>query len=131
MVLNKFMTLTKQRKIKKSTLRNRADKLFSLWVRRDGKCSIVIHPYCKCGGVLQCAHIITRGTTALRYDPMNAIPLCAAHHRWFHQHPFEFVAFIKKAFPNNYAYIMKHKNDVVKKTEDLYRQVIEKYKEEV
>lgn len=120
-------SLQKKKKVKKSTLRNKADLLFSQAIRSPGLC-FSAGMYIKCGGSLQCAHIISRGTTSLRFDPMNAIPLCMGHHRWFHQHPFEFVEFVKQAFPKQYKYVMAHKNDTVKKTEDLYREVIEKYK---
>lgn len=119
----------KQKKIKKSTLRNKADKLFSLSIRSKGYCEAsLIYPSVKCGGILQCAHITTRGVTALRFDPMNALCLCAGHHRFFTHHPLEWVDFLQDMYKEKYTYVMKHKNDKVKKTEDLYREVIEKYK---
>lgn len=121
-----FMKFPKPKKVKKTTLRNKADKLFSQRIRMNGVC-VAYSLHIRCGGALQCAHIISRANMRLRYDYHNAIPLCMAHHRWFHQHPFEFVEFIKTSFPLDYAYVMAHKDEKVKKTEDLYRGVIARF----
>lgn len=118
------------KKVKKSTLRNKADKLFSLYVRLEGKCQANTFWGVRCGGSLQCAHITTRGVTALRFDEMNALCLCAGHHRFFTHHPLEWVIFLKDSYPMKLEYVIKHKNDKVKKTEDLYREVIARYSKE-
>ena len=117
----------KPKKVKKSTLRNKADKLFSIYIRSFGLCEAMGITNVRCGGSLQCAHITTRGVTALRFDPMNALCLCAGHHRFWTHHPLEWVEFLWKYCPDRLKYVMKHKNDKVKKTEDLYRETIERY----
>lgn len=71
------------------TLRNRADKLWSLAVRqRDGKCR-------RCGRtspevVLHGAHIISRRYKAIRWEPINGLCLCAGCHMWAHRFPVDF-----------------------------------------
>jgi hypothetical protein len=115
------------KKIKKSTLRNKADSLFSKFIRSRGYCQAEGKTMTKCGGVLQCCHVTTRSVTALRYDEMNVLCMCAGHHRFFTNHPLEWAEFLLEHYPENHTYVMVHKNDVIKKTEDLYRSVIESY----
>lgn len=117
----------KVKKVKKSTLRNKADALFSKFIRRGGVCQAAERTHIKCGGPLQCAHLTTRSHTALRFDEMNALCLCAGHHRYFTHRPFEWMVFLTDNYPQMYAYVTHNMNKTVKKTEDLYREVIEHY----
>ncbi len=69
------MTLRKQ---KRSTLRNRADRLFSLIVRAEGKCA-----HCGSTENLTAAHIVGRRHYATRWSEDNSEPLCwPCHHRF-------------------------------------------------
>ena len=80
---------TRQRTL--TSLRKEADRLFSRYIRhRDGVCQARDEDR-PCGGVLQCAHLISRrpGYLATRYDHDNAVALCAAHHKWFTERPLE------------------------------------------
>lgn len=71
------------------TLRDKADKLWSLMIRqRDGRCR-------RCGRgqgevVLQAAHVISRRYKAIRWDERNGITLCRGCHHWNHHQPVEF-----------------------------------------
>lgn len=122
------LKFAKPKKIKLSTLRNKADKVFSLWQRNK-------IPYCmaegkiwsKCGGALQCAHIETRTNRNLRYDPMNVLTLCMGHHRYFHQHPLDFIEFLLTFYENKYDFVMNHKAEIVKLTADDYKKIIEEF----
>lgn len=66
--------------------RDKADRLFSLYIRaRDRVCQ-------KCGaskeqGQLQCAHIFGRRYFGTRWDPDNAVCLCAGCHKSFTHDP--------------------------------------------
>lgn len=70
---------------KRSTLKNRADRLFSEMIRkRDGVCQAGPEDG-DCLGALQCAHLVSRRYHSTRWDPDNAIALCQGHHmRWTH-----------------------------------------------
>jgi hypothetical protein len=70
------------KKPSKTTLKRKADKLFSDKVRSIGKCEI-------CGSTksLQCCYFITRRILKLRYEPWNAACLCGGCHFRGHQHP--------------------------------------------
>jgi hypothetical protein len=135
--MNKYMKFPKPikkvkvKKIKKSTLKNRADKLFSLYIRKIGICQLRGKDGIRCGGNLQCMHITTRGKTALRYEPLNALCGCAGHHVFYTYHPDDWADFMRKNYPAQWNYVQNHKVDTVKKTEDLYKEVIEKYKEQL
>lgn len=121
--------LIKPKKVKLSTLRNKADSIFSRWQRRR-------YPYCqaegklkgKCGGSLQCCHIETRTNRNLRYDPNNVITMCMGHHRYSHQHPLDFIEFLLTYFKANYDYVMRNKNDIKKLIADDYKKIISMYK---
>lgn len=71
------------------TLRNNADKLWSLFIRqRDGSCR-------RCGRepgevTLQAAHVISRRYRAIRWDERNGLALCVGCHHWGHKNPVEF-----------------------------------------
>jgi hypothetical protein len=75
----------------KKSQKARADKLFSLVIRKIGKCE-------KCGsttGQLQCAHIYSRRHLHTRYDLNNALCLCAGCHFWAHQNPVLFARWLE------------------------------------
>lgn len=121
------MNLKKPKKIKKSTLRNKADSLFSKATRSIGYCQAEGKTKIRCGGGLQTAHITTRSVTYLRYSPMNVLCLCAGHHRFWTNHPLEWMEFILEFYPEKYKYVRDNREKKVKKTEDLYREVIARY----
>jgi hypothetical protein len=78
----------------KTSLKAKADKLFSLWVREGGICE-------RCGATkenvqLQAAHIFSRRYLVTRYDPLNAVCLDAKCHMWAHQNPVEFVEWLRE-----------------------------------
>lgn len=98
--------MTTQRK--RQSQRRVADDLFSKLVRSVGYCEaegrILIvewelgeaaHQYDGTGvtsphaGPLQCAHVFSRSYIATRFERMNAVCLCAAHHVYFTHRPLE------------------------------------------
>jgi hypothetical protein len=72
------------RRPKRTTLRRKADALFSLYVRRGGLCE-------RCGAIegLQCSHYISRRYLAVRYNPLNAECLCMRCHKYLTEHPLQ------------------------------------------
>lgn len=103
-------------------LKNKADKLFSEWIRRDGKCE-----YCNRANVrLECAHIFSRRYISTRYEPINALCLCSAHHRWLHDQPIEGVEWIKNYLGEDiYDELRrKAKTKIVKATDLFYQETI-------
>lgn len=76
------------------TLKNKADRLFSLLIRSRGVCE-------RCGKrppevMLQCAHVFSRSYTAIRWDERNALCLCRGCHHWGHMRPVEWTLFIEE-----------------------------------
>jgi hypothetical protein len=104
--------LNKVRKTAKSVLKRRADKLFSQKVRSIGICMLRGQDNVKCGGFLQCAHIVGRVNHALRWDLQNALSLCAGHHAYYTNHPWDWRGIIQNLFPNNYKYLEVNKNKI-------------------
>ena len=72
----------KAKRPRKTTLRNKCDKLVGLLCRSRGKCE-----FCGSRETLQWAHFITRAIIHLRYDPDNYACLCAACHFRGHKDP--------------------------------------------
>ena len=105
------MKKIKKKKIKRSTLKHKADKLFSLVVRGIGVCEAAGLDKIKCGGVLQCCHIITRGRLNIRYEFRNAICCCQGHHVFYTYHPIKWEQFVEKNFPDKYAFVKAHENE--------------------
>jgi hypothetical protein len=65
----------------------RADRLFSLWVRdRDRRCTAAPVFHSPCVGGLQAAHIVGRRNKRVRFNPANVHAVCAGHHRAIDQH---------------------------------------------
>ena len=81
----------KPKKVKRSTLKRKADKLFSLKIREGKVCF-------NCGSVknIQCSHIVSRSYKNTRWDLDNAIPLCQGCHLYFTFRPLEWEQYIIK-----------------------------------
>lgn len=107
----------KPKKIKNSTLKNKADRLFSLKVRELKSCI-------RCGSKfnLQCAHIISRRYLATRYNLDNAVALCAKDHLYYTYRPLEWEAFIEEKFPNR---LTKLKAQALLTTTIDYQEIID------
>ncbi len=67
-----------------------ADALFSKLVRSVGYCEMAGAFGIACNGNLQCSHIFGRGARILRFERINAICACAAHHMYTTHHPYHF-----------------------------------------
>ena len=58
-----------------------------------------------CKGLLSWCHLKSRRFAILRHDPKNSVCMCAAHHRFFTDHPDLFRDFIEEKFPGRWAYL--------------------------
>ena len=73
-----------------------ADRWFSLCVRKRANFSC---ERCHTGHAhnspgLHCAHVFSRGSWSVRFDPKNAVALCMGCHLYFTGRPLEFKAWI-------------------------------------
>ena len=62
-----------------------------------------------------CAHIHGRKSQATRYDPDNALCLCAKDHYYFTDHPTEFAAFLRDYLGEGHLEIIREKSHSIKK----------------
>lgn len=111
-----------KRKPKRTTLRNKADRLFSLKVRERGYCQAAGLDRLKCSGNLQCCHIEGRKNHRLRWDEMNALCMCQGHHIHYTHNPWGWQEFIREHFPQNYAHVSSLRNEMWDKS---YEKVLE------
>ena len=77
--------------MKRTTVKRKADKLFSAYIRSQGVCE-----WCSKRETLQTAHIFSRRYLVTRWEPINALCLCAGCHRKAHDKPVEFVEWVKE-----------------------------------
>ena len=52
-----------------------------------------------CSDNLECCHIHSRRHQYIRHNPLNALSMCGAHHRWYTDHPTIFADFVERRFP--------------------------------
>jgi len=83
-------------------IKGKADKFFSEVIRSVGYCEAKDWDDLKCSPQLQCMHIISRKYNATRCDLRNAFSGCAAHHRYFTDHPRQFSRFITTTCAHKY-----------------------------
>lgn len=104
------------RKITKTSLRRKLDKLCSEIIRKRGKCQ-------KCYGTnaLQTSHLFSRTYNNTRWDLCNLLCLCASCHFWSHKNPLLFTEWVKKYLGKEKYEALKEKhNQITKYTlEDL------------
>ena len=103
-----------KKKVSKTTLRNKLDRLCSQIVRGRGKCE-------KCEGRdnLQCCHIFSRTYSNTRWDLENLLCLCAGCHFWGHKNPIGFAEFVKcKLGEEKYELLKEKHNQITKYTLD-------------
>jgi hypothetical protein len=83
--------MPKVKKVTKSILIRKLDKLFSEVVRDIGWCE-----RCHKKEHLQCCHIYSRRYRHTRWDTLNAVCMCAGCHFWAHQNPLDFSKWIEE-----------------------------------
>lgn len=83
-------------------IKGKADRIFSEVVRSVGYCEAEGWDDIKCSQQLQCMHIISRKFNATRCDTRNAFSGCAAHHRYFTDHPLRFSRFVTTTWASKY-----------------------------
>jgi hypothetical protein len=94
----------------RTSLKKHLDKLFSERVRSRGYCQAAVLDEINCGGPLQTAHIEGRRCLNLRWEELNALCLCAGHHRWYTDQPIAWATLIQREFPSEWAYIKIHRH---------------------
>ena len=108
------MKFKKTKKVKNSTLKRKADILFSKKVRSRGVCQLKGLDNVKCSQVLQCAHIIGRANLRLRWDERNALCICSGHHVYYTYHPLYWRELMILYFSSNWNYVLTVEQEKVK-----------------
>lgn len=121
----------RKKKTQKQKLKEKADILFSKFIRSHGKCMAMDWPgkVTPCSNQLQCAHRKTRTYLVTRWDERNADCLCAACHHFFHRNPNLHRDFVEWIDPGAWEYLdnLLWQSDVVVTAQDA----IEMYKDRI
>ena len=100
-------------KKKLTTLKKKADKLWSQIIRQKGRCEV-----CGDTGHLNSHHIESRRNIALRHDIRNGCCLCSGCHTFrkdsAHQSPLFFDEWLRKNRLDDYNYIKDNRNNIKK-----------------
>ena len=102
------------RKLKKTSLRNKLDKICSQIVRARGRCEL-------CGKKenLQCCHIFGRRFLNTRWSLENLLCLCPnCHINFAHQKPILFAEWVKEYLGDKYELLKEAHREIVKYTID-------------
>ena len=77
--------------------RDKLDIVFSNLIRERANwyCEYCATNFRHGGGMLDCAHIMSRRNTGLRWHPANALSLCRKDHMFFTEHPFDFADWVR------------------------------------
>lgn len=98
-------------KIKKKTVKNRLDRLWSKIIRSKGKCEVCGSSNCQ----LHPHHITGRKNLNTRWDLRNGCCLCASHHTMgnqsAHQSPLWFDEWLRKNRPEDYKYLNEKRKE--------------------
>lgn len=131
----------KSKRIRLEPLAKIRRRLMRLWTERvhrdqDGLCAVCekrhgeVDPKTGKPTFMNAHHIEPRATCArLRYDPMNGILLCPSHHKFgrdsAHKGTVWFADWLQKNRPQQYAYILAHRNENVNVNDRAYLAQVE------
>ena len=92
------------KKVKRKTLKNKADKLYREIIHSKIYCEV-------CGSPgKNCHHVIGRSNYNLRWDIQNGCLLCVKCHYQAHNNPVKFLDWFKKKRSTDYNYLLKYKH---------------------
>ena len=101
--------------MKRKTLKNKCDKLWSEIIRSKGKCEV-------CGKTGNNPHhVIGRRNLTLRHDVRNGCLLCPLHHTFgresAHQDPVWFIHWFATNRPDDYNYLFEKREELSTKVD--------------
>lgn len=102
------------KKTTRAALIRKLDKEFSIKIRSLGYCMAAGLDHIRCGGVLQCCHIVGRSNVHLRWDNQNALAMCQGHHVYYTFHPEAWRDFIQVNFHPIWKYLERERKKLVK-----------------
>lgn len=110
-------TLAKRKvKTPKQLMHERADELArTKCMEREAYCQMEgLEPlYETCGGPSSWCHIVEKVQPyIMRWDQMNCLKMCRNHHAFYTFRHARWMLQVEKYFPENWAYIREHINDV-------------------
>jgi hypothetical protein len=137
---NKYETRTIERTIKmikkpkKVNWKKKAWEAFSEHIRSRGHCEfhgrcefLTIPPPCKCAGVLQACHKISRSKTAIKFDERNVFCGCAGSNTWAHFNEAEWSGLWKQLWMEDVEYLESRKDKVVKMNQWTFKLIHDEY----
>jgi len=107
------------------SLKAKADRLFSLYIRKRDKNKCVL---CNSHKDIQCGHLIKRGKMATRYDEINCHALCSScNYKDNFEHDHYVLWFLKSYGALPYQDLVDRSKLLVKANREFFNNIIDKY----
>lgn len=123
---------TKAKRAKKDKVPSVAvlDDLFSKFVRAKAnhECRAWKY-YIPCSSEMNNAHLLSRRFRCIRWNELNTVCLCVAHHNHFGDHPSRFYKFIEDIYPGRWDVLDKLFMEGKKITNDDKRDMAKRFRE--
>lgn len=124
---------------RKTNWEKRAWDIFSLYIRQRNICEFhqrlaqrgIPFP-CKCAGVLQCCHKISRSKKAIKFDKRNVFCGCAGSNTWSIFNQLAWEELWKKLWSEDVKYLEQRRHEKYhKRTDWTYAVMIDELKAEM
>jgi hypothetical protein len=122
------------KKPKRENFKKKAWDAFSKYIRSIGVCQfhlmcelLKIPAPCRCNGVLQASHKISRSKKAILFDERNVFSGCAGSNTWSHFNEADWAVLWRRLWPEDVEYLESQKNKVVKFNNWTYKMIYEDY----
>jgi len=112
------------------SIKGKLDKLVGNFFRSKPCDYYLTNPEHKCKGNLEWCHIKTRRYLSTRWLYINAFTLCSKAHRYFTDHPDEFIKWIEQNFPDRLETLQKEFNKMPKVDKMYLEELYEKLQKE-
>jgi len=125
-------------KPKKKNWEKQAWKAFSEYIRSRGVCEfharlivMGLPAPCKCAGVLQACHKISRSKRSILYDERNVFCGCSGSNTWSHFNEAEWSELWKKMWSEDVEYLESRKNIVTRMNAWTFKVLCDEYKQKL
>jgi hypothetical protein len=109
------------------TLKNKADEVFSIWIRtRDSYKCVLADGRCK--GGIQCGHLIKRRKMSTRWDEVNCHAICSHHNYLDNLEPQHYLSWFLREYGSlPYQDLVDKSKQTVKLTREYLQNIIKRY----
>jgi hypothetical protein len=124
------------KKPKKINFKKQAWDNFSKFIRKKNVCEFHLRlrmfgysEPCRCSGVLQACHKISRSKLSVKFDERNVFSGCAGSNLWANYHQLEWDELWRKLWPEDVDYLAFESKKICRMSNWSYKIIADTYKE--